>query len=112
MVKMKKIWISLLFLSSMLFIILGIVKIVVDNAFLNGGQYIFTSVIYIVVISIIKKNRSALIFLDTRIKLGFIFSVIGMNNLIAPGFYIGLWALGIILMLSGIFFKMKNTGHQ
>ena len=96
--KFIKVFSGLFILASILFVVVGIAMLFFDTRYIQGTQYLFTAGIFIVILrqvnqqKIIVKNYS-------RLSSGFVFTAIGLS--INPG----IWALGIILLLSGIWKK-------
>jgi hypothetical protein len=96
----SKSWKFLYSLASILFSVVGLAMIIFDTRYLYGIQYLITAVILGHAFFLSKKNK--INYSNPSLSLGFIFSVIGLTN---PIFPFGLWGLGIILFLFGLFKK-------
>jgi len=103
----RKTWITLWSISTILFAVIGLAMIVFDNAILNGLQYFLTSVILGVAVLFTKQKKINPNFSNSKLSLGFIFLVIGLTSQLGPAM-IGMWALGVILFLSGLFLTKNN----
>lgn len=101
----SRIWITLLSIVAILFSIAGIAMIIFDNAMINGMQYIITSVIFGGTAFFAKQNKFHPNFLNPLLSLGFVFSIIGLAGNPGLSMHIGIWVLGIIFFLLGIFTK-------
>ncbi|MBD3311115.1 MAG: hypothetical protein GF349_01295 [Candidatus Magasanikbacteria bacterium] len=106
--KFEKTWLNLYLISSILFTIIGLVMLIIDNKYLAGSQYLITAIIFITAIFLIKKNKISPNYSNPMLFLGFIFSIIGLTSPIGLSMHIGLWSLGIIFFLSGLFAKEKK----
>ena len=102
-------WIVLYLLSGMLFSIIGLFMVFLDSDYVKGGQYILTALLFGTVIFLTKRRKSIVLHLsDPRLHLGFIFSIIGLAGASNTVVYIGIWALGIVLFLSGLLRRQEN----
>ncbi len=81
--------------------------IIFDTAIINGLQYSITSAIFGLTALFTYQKKIKPDFSNPNLNLGFIFSIIGLTSAIEPSMHIGMWALGIILFLRGLFFKAK-----
>ncbi|NOR45546.1 MAG: hypothetical protein GQ534_08190 [Candidatus Delongbacteria bacterium] len=101
----------IIMISAILFIILGIAIIILDQAYIKGAQYLITATIYSVALNMIHKGKLVLeSSKDKRsvnLNLGFIFSVVGITSPLGSSMFT-MWALGIILFLMGMFYKSKE----
>lgn len=77
--------------------------IFIDNKYFNGGQYLVTAIVFSTAIFLITKNKIKPNYSNPMLNLGFIFSIIGLTSPLGPSLHIGMWALGIIFFLSGLF---------
>ena len=78
-----------------------------DSDYVKGAQYILTAVMFGIAIFLAKKKDIVLHFSDPRLHLGFTFSIIGLVGLPNTGVYVGVWALGVILFLSGLLHRQE-----
>lgn len=103
--KFNKTWISLYLISAILFLFVGLIMLLADSRYINASQYIITAIIFLYAIYLIKnKNKKVKLNNNPSLNLGFIFSVIGLSGS-QGNLTIGMWALGVILFLSGLFKK-------
>ena len=79
--------------------------LIIDNEYFTGSQYLITAIIFTTAFFLIKKNKISPNYSNPMLFLGFIFSIIGLTSPIGISMYIGLWSLGIILFLSGLYNK-------
>jgi hypothetical protein len=101
--KFKKTWLTLYTIVGILFSIIGFVMVFIDNKYFNGIQYIITAIVFFTALILIKKNKIKPNFSNPMMNLGFIFSVIGLTSPIGPSMHIGIWSLGIVFFLGGLF---------
>jgi len=94
--KMKKTWTVLFGVAAAIFLVVGIAKIFADREFLEGTQYLSSAILFLVFLSFIKKNQVDPNDSKKPFALGFIFAVVGVN------LNIGVWALGILMLLWGL----------
>ena len=98
-------------ISAILFVILGIVIVIADQAYIKGIQYILTAGIYSYALYMIKNGKleleSSKDKKSVNLNLGFIFSVIGITSPLGSAMAT-MWALGIILFLMGMFYTPKE----
>lgn len=94
--KFKKTWIILFGIAAILFFFIGFSKLFVDREILEGIQYLSSVILFWTYLSLIRRNRIDPTDPKKPFTLGFIFTVIGLN------INIGLWGLGIILLLLGL----------
>jgi len=99
----KNIWLILLSITSVIFLVVGFIMLVIDQIYINGSQFIITSLIYITAIFVIMKSKFRPNFLNPMLNLGFAFSIIGLANVPAINLYFGMWIFGIIIFLVGLF---------
>lgn len=97
--KNTKTFLFLFTVTSILFISVGVIMIIVDRRYILGLQYLFTAILSIIAIK--KTKAKELNFKhynknQLSINLGFIFSVIGVN------INIGIWGLGTLLFIDGL----------
>ncbi len=104
--KLRSVYLFLFSLVSALFYIVGFVMILIDDKFINGGQYIITATVSMVALFLFAKNHKVLCFLNPFFHFGFLFSIIGLASPFGPDLRIGLWTLGIAFFLAGLF---KNS---
>ena len=101
----------IIMISAGLFVILGIAMIIADQAYIKGIQYILTAGIYSIALNMIHKGKLVLESSKDKktvnFNLGFIFSVIGITSPLGSAMAT-MWALGIILFLTGMFYKKKE----
>lgn len=90
---MKTTWIVLFGTAAILFLFVGIAKIFADGEILEGTQYLSTTILLWVYLSLIRRNKINPSDSKNPFALGFIFSVVGLN------INIGVWGLGMILLL-------------
>lgn len=98
-------WINLYLIVVILFTIVGTAMIAFDKEYFNGGQYLFTALMFALAIYLIKVKKIKPNYSDPMLTLGFIFSVIGLTSPIGLSLNIGLWGLGVVLFLQGLFTK-------
>ena len=96
--KFIKVFSGLFIFASLLFIIVGIAMLFFDTRYLQGTQYLFTAGIFMIILRMVNQQK-IIIKNYARLSSGFVFTSIGLS--INPG----IWALGIILLLSGIWKK-------
>ena len=99
-------WQTLFVLASVLFIVVGSVMVLVDTRYFMGAQYLITGIIFAIAFYLSAQKKISLDNLDPKLYLGFIFSVIGLTTQVGIGMT-GMWALGIILFVSGLFYSKK-----
>ena len=101
----------IIMISAMLFVIIGITMMIVDQAYIKGIQYILTAGIYSLALNFIHKGKlileSSKDKRSVNLNLGFIFSVVGITSPLGSSMFI-MWALGIILFLMGMFYEKKE----
>jgi len=98
----SNIWVILLSVVAVLFIVIGLLKLILDHQFINGSQYLITAIVFSTTVILIKKKVLSPNNINPMFSLGFIFSVIGLNNPAGLTLYIGLWILGISLFILGL----------
>jgi len=94
--KMKTTWIVLFGTAAILFFFIGIAKIFADGKIFEGAQYLFSTVLLWAYLSLIRRNKVDPTGSKNSFALGFIFTVVGLN------LNIGIWGLGIVLLLFGL----------
>jgi hypothetical protein len=105
-----KIWIVLLSVVAIVLLTVGLALITLDRAIVNGGLYIITSLSFGMVAFIISKERIVTNLLNPLFSLGFILSIIGLVGPSVLSLNIGIWALGISLLVWGTISRgMKVT---
>lgn len=96
----NKTWIVLLAITASLFLIVGVAKTVMDKEFLNGIQYLISSLLFYVTMFFLIKKKICIQYKSTKssvfLTLGFIFLIIGLN------YNIGVWLFGLIFFIGGI----------
>jgi hypothetical protein len=100
--KFKKTWIILFGIAGVLFFFVGIAKLFADREILDGVQYLSTSVLYWVYLSLIRRDKVNPTDTKKPFALGFIFATVGLN------INIGVWGLGMVLLLFGLAGKKKK----
>lgn len=103
--RFEKTWLNLYLITTVLFTIIGLVMLIIDNKYLTGSQYLITAIIFCTAFVLIKKNKITPNYSNPMLFLGFIFSIIGLTSPIGLSMHIGMWSLGIIFFLSGLFSK-------
>ena len=91
-------WTFLLGFTATLFLVAGIAMLIFDTKYISGIQYLASSVLFYAALFLVRRGK---IRDETMFNVGFIFTAIGLSQ------NIGLWALGIIIFLSGLFRKEK-----
>lgn len=93
-------------IASALLIVIGLALIIADTEYLGGIQYLISSIILFYAMYNINKNKIDLTQLDSytysMFNLGCIFLIVGLN------INIGVWALGIVFFISGLFKMLKK----
>jgi hypothetical protein len=84
-------WMVLFVLATFIFALVGLVMGFYDNKYLEGAQYLFTSVI--LTIGVYQMHHK-MFKMDEYASMGFIFTVVGLN------LNVGVWCLGIVLLAS------------
>ena len=102
----NKTWTGLLLIAGLLFFVVGSVMVTIDNRYLNGFQYLFTSALFFAALYLIRNRRLDIDDSSQKsvasFKMGFIFSVVGLN------INVGVWGLGVVLFLSGLFNNKRD----
>lgn len=92
-------------ISSVFILVVGFALIISDAKYLQGIQYLISSILLFYAMYNINKNNIDLTQLDSStysmFSLGFIFLIVGLN------INIGIWALGLIFFTSSLF-KLFN----
>jgi len=94
--KIKKTWVVLFGVAAALFLVVGLARVFADREFMEGIQYTGSAILFLVYLSLIKKGKVDISDNKKPFALGFIFSVIG------PNINIGIWALGVLMLLWGL----------
>ncbi|MBU0472591.1 MAG: hypothetical protein KKF62_00365 [Bacteroidetes bacterium] len=98
----KYVWLSLLLITSIIFLVVGIVMLFVDHSYNGSSKYLITSVIYFSSFVLIIKNRIKHDYANPIIGLGFVFSVIGLTNAAFISLNIWIWIFGIFIFIYGL----------
>jgi hypothetical protein len=108
----SKIWIILLSVVAIVLLIVGLALIIFDQAILNGGLYIITSLSFGMVAFLISRERIAPNHLNPLFSLGFILSIIGLAGPSVLSLNIGIWLLGISLFVWGTISRVKKANTK
>ncbi|OFY24417.1 MAG: hypothetical protein A2X02_00140 [Bacteroidetes bacterium GWF2_29_10] len=107
--KFKTIFITLCLIVAILFFIVAIAMIFFDNKTVYGTLFLITSIIFAVASLLTKQNKINPDFsnpiVSSSIYLGFVFSIISLNNLISLNMRIGIWFFGITFFIWSLFPK-------
>ncbi|MBC8216026.1 MAG: hypothetical protein H8E64_05905 [Candidatus Marinimicrobia bacterium] len=95
-------WKTLLGLTAILFLIVGLPKIFIDHEYLQGFPMLITTVVF--GFGYIKILKGEIVETNTSLNTGFIFLAISLGMIINQGnIGIGFWGFSIVLFLSGLF---------
>jgi len=72
--------------------------VTIDTRYVSGAQYLSTAILFYAALFRIRKREPRE---ETMFNMGFIFTVVGLSQ------NIGLWALGLIFFMGGMFGKRK-----
>lgn len=106
--KFEKTFLIMLTIVSFLFAAIGFVMIIIDKKYSLGNRYLMTAIVYVIALFLIKNGENKPNYTSPMFCLGVVLSAIGLTNAFNADLHLGIWAFGIVCLVSVLLQSIFN----